>query len=72
VFEHRALRRIFGRRREEVAGDWRRLHNEVLHNLYASPNITVVIKSTRTSWAGYVARMVEWKNTYKIFVGKPE
>jgi hypothetical protein len=55
VFENRVLRRIFGPKREEVAGDWRRLHNEELHNLYASSNIITVIKSRRMRWAGHVA-----------------
>jgi hypothetical protein len=54
VFENRLLRRIFGPKREEVAGGWRRLHNEELHNLYASPNVIRVIKSSRTRWAGHV------------------
>jgi hypothetical protein len=57
VCENRVLRRIFGPKREEVAGGWRRLHNEELHNLYMSPNIIKVIKSRRMSWAGQVARM---------------
>jgi hypothetical protein len=51
VFENRVLRRIFGRKREEVAGGWRRLHNEELHNLYTSPNVIRVIKSMRMKWA---------------------
>jgi hypothetical protein len=55
--ENRVLRRIFGRRREEVATGWRRLHNEELHNLYSSPNIITEIKSKRTRWAGHVTRM---------------
>jgi hypothetical protein len=57
VFENRVLRRIFGRKREEVTGEWRKLHNEELHNLYSSPNIVRVMKSRRMSWAGHVARM---------------
>jgi hypothetical protein len=59
VFENRVLRRIFGDKREEVAGDWRRLHNEELRNLYASSNIIRVIKSRRMRWAGHVACMEE-------------
>jgi len=59
VFENRVLRRIFGPRRDEVTGDWRRLHNEKLNDLYSSPNIVWVIKSRRMRWAGHVARMVE-------------
>jgi hypothetical protein len=61
VFENRVLRRIFGPKREEVAGGWGRLHNEELHNLYASPNIIRVIKSRRMRWAGYVAWMRDEK-----------
>jgi hypothetical protein len=58
VFENRVLRRIFGPKREEVAGDWRRLHNEDLHDLYASLYIIRVIKSRKMRWAGRVVRMV--------------
>jgi hypothetical protein len=57
VFENRVLRRKFGPRREEVTGDWRKLHNEELHNLYYSPNIIRMIKSKRMRWAGSVARI---------------
>jgi hypothetical protein len=71
VFGNRVLRAIFGPEREEVAGGWRRLHNEELHNLYTSPNIVRVIKSKRMRWAEYVARMGEMKNAYIILVGKP-
>jgi hypothetical protein len=53
-------------------GDWRRLHNEALHNLYTSQNIFTVIKSIRMGWAGHVARMGEIRNVYKILVGKLE
>jgi hypothetical protein len=56
------LRRIFGPKREEVAGGWGRLHNEELHNLYASPNIIRVIKSRKMRWMGHVARMEEMRN----------
>jgi len=72
VFENRVLGRIFGTEREEVAGGWRRLHKEELHNLYASPNIIRVIKSRRMRWTGHVARMGQMRNTCNIFVGKPE
>jgi len=58
VFENRVLRRIFGPKRDEVTGDWRKLHNEKLYDLYSSPNIVRVIKSRRMRWAGHVARMV--------------
>jgi len=59
VFENMVLRRIFGPRRDEVTGEWRRLHNEELNDLYCSPNIVRVIKSRRMRWAGHVARMGE-------------
>jgi hypothetical protein len=55
-----------------VAGDWRKLHNEELHNLYSSPNIIRMIKSRRMRWAGHVARMVTERNACRILVGKPE
>jgi hypothetical protein len=58
------LRRIFGPRRDEVIGDWRKLHNEELHNLYSSPNIIRMIKSKRMRWVGHVARMGETRNAY--------
>jgi len=59
VFENRVLRRIFGPKRNEVTGEWRKLHNEELNNLYSSPNIVQVKKSRRMRWEGYVARMGE-------------
>jgi hypothetical protein len=65
------LRKIFGTEKEEVAGGWRRMHNEELHNLYASPNIMWVMKSSRMGWAGHVARMGEMK-AHNILVGNPE
>jgi hypothetical protein len=57
VFENRVLRRIFGPKRDNVTGDWRKLHNEELHNLCSSPNINRMIKSRRMRWAGHVVRM---------------
>jgi hypothetical protein len=57
VYENRAPRRIFGLKKDEVTGDWRKLYNEELHNLYFSPNIIRMIKSRRIRWAGHVARM---------------
>jgi hypothetical protein len=66
------LRRIFGPRRNEVAGEWRRLHNEELTDLYSSTNIVRVIKSRRMRWAGHVARMGETRDVYRVLVGKPE
>jgi hypothetical protein len=72
VFERRVLRRIFGPKRDEVTGDWRRLHNEELNGLYYSPNIMRVMKSRRMRWAGHVARMGEGRGVYRVLVGKPE
>ena len=72
VFENMVLRRIFGPRRDEVTGEWRRLHNEELNDLYSSPNIVRVIKSRRMRWTGHVARMSEERGVYRVLVGKPE
>jgi hypothetical protein len=72
VFENRVLRKIFGPKRDEVIGGWRKLHNGELHNLCCSPNIIRIIKSRRMRWAGYVARMGEKRNAYRFLVGKPE
>jgi len=72
VFENTVLRRIFVPRRDEVTGEWRRLHNEELNDLYSSPNIMRVIKSRRMRWAGHVARMGEERGVYRVLVGKPE
>jgi hypothetical protein len=66
------LRRIFGSKRDEVPGDWRKLHNEKLHNLYSSSSIIRLIKSRRMRWAGNVARMGEKRNAYLLLVGKAE
>jgi hypothetical protein len=57
VFENRVLRRVFGPKRNEVTREWRKLHNEELRDLYSSPSIIRIIKSRRTRWVGYVARM---------------
>jgi hypothetical protein len=65
------LRRIFGPKRDEVTGEWRRLHNKELYALY-SPNIIRVIKSRRQRWAGHVARMGERRGAYRVLLGKPE
>jgi len=70
VFENMVLRRIFGTRK--VTGEWRRLHNEELNDLYSSPNIFRLIKSRRMRWAGHVARMGEERGVYRLFLGKPE
>ena len=72
MFENKVLRRIFGPRREEVTGDWRRLYNEEINVLYSSPNIVQVIKSRRMRWAGYVARMGEERGLYRVLMRKPE
>jgi hypothetical protein len=68
VFENRVLRRIFGPKRDDVTGDWRKLHNEELYNLYSSPNIIRMIKSRRNRWVEHVARMGETRNVYRILV----
>ena len=72
VSENMVLRRIFGPRKDEVTGEWRRLHNEELNDLYCSPNIVRVIKWIRMRWAGYVARMGEERGVYRVLVVKPE
>jgi hypothetical protein len=69
VFENRVLRRIFGLKRDEVTGEWRKLHNEKLRDLYSSPSAIRMIKSRRMSWAGHVARMGKKRNAYRLFVG---
>jgi GH43 family beta-xylosidase len=65
------LRRIFGLKRDEVTGGWRKLHNEELHNLYFSPNIIRMIKLWRMKWAGHVAQMEAKRNAYRMLVRKP-
>jgi hypothetical protein len=72
VFANRVLRRIFGPKRDEVTGEWRKLHNEELHILYSSPNIIRMMKSRRMRWGGHVARMGETGNAYRILVERPE
>jgi hypothetical protein len=72
VFENRVLRRIFGPKRDEVTGEWKKLLNEELHNLYSSPDIIRQVKSRRMRWVGHVARMGEERKFYKFLVGKPE
>jgi hypothetical protein len=72
VFENRVLRRIFRPKRDEVTGEWRKLHNEELLNLYSSPDIIRQVISRRMRWVGHVARMGEERKAYKVFVGKPE
>jgi hypothetical protein len=70
--ENRVLRRIFGLKRDEVTGGWRKLHNEEFHDLYALSSIIRIIRSRRMRWAGHVARMGEKRNAYRLSVGKPE
>jgi hypothetical protein len=72
LFENRVLRRIFGPKRDEVTGEWRKLHNEELHDLYSSPSIIRIIKGRRVRWAWHLARMGEKRNAYWLLVGKPE
>ena len=72
VFENRVLRRIFGPNRDGVTGEWRKLHNEELNDLYCSPNIVRVIKSRRMRWAEHVTRMGGTRDVYRVLVGKPE
>ena len=69
---HCLLRRIFGPRREEITGEWRKLHSEELNDMYCSPNIVWVIKSRRMRWVGHVARMVEGRGVYRVLVRNPE
>jgi len=72
VFENMVFRRIFGPRWDEVTGEWRRLHNEELNDLYCSPNIVRLLKSRRMRWVGHVARMGEERGVYRDLVGKPK
>jgi hypothetical protein len=72
LFENRALRRIFGRKRDEETGGWRKVHNEELHNLYSSPRTIRIMKSRRMRWTGHLARMGENRNAYRILVGMPD
>jgi hypothetical protein len=72
VFENRVLGRIFGARRDEVTGGWRKLHNEELRDLYSSPSIIMLLKSRRMRWAGHVARMGRRGTRIMLFVRKPE
>jgi len=72
VFENRVFRRVFGPMRDEVTGEWRKLHNEELCDLYSLPNIVRVVKSRRMTWAGHVAHMGQGRGVYRVLVGKPE
>ena len=70
MFESMVLRRILRPRRDEITGEWMRLHNEELNDLHSSPNIVRVIKSRRMRWAGHVARMGEERGMYRVLVGE--
>jgi hypothetical protein len=72
VFENRVLRKIFGPKRDEMTGGWRKVRNEGLHGLYSSPSTVRVIKARRMRWAGHVARMGEVRCAYNILIGRPE
>jgi hypothetical protein len=72
VFENTVLRRIFGHKWDEVIGEWRKLHNEELNNLYSSSNIVQVIKSRKMRWVEHVACMGERRGVYRVLVEKPE
>ena len=72
VFENRVSRKVFGPKRDKVTGEWRKLRNEELNDLYSLPNIVRVVKSRRMRWAGHVARMGEDRGVHRVLVGKPE
>jgi len=72
VFENMVLRRVFGSKRDEVTGEWRKLHNEELWDLYPLHNIVRVVKERRMRWAEHVARMAEGRGVHRVVVGKPE
>ena len=71
-FDNRVLKRMFGPKRDEVTGEWRKLHNEEINDLYFSRNIVRVIKSRKMRWLGHLASMGERRDEYKVLVGKPE
>ena len=72
MFENRVLRRVFGPRGDEVTGEWKKLHNEELRDLYSLPNIAWVVKSRRMRWAGHLGCMGEGRGVQRVLVGKPE
>ena len=72
MFENRVLRRVFGPKRDEVTGEWRKLHNKELRDFYSLPNIVRVVKSRRMRWAGHMARMGEGRGVHRVLVGNPE
>jgi len=72
VFDNRVLRRILRPKRDKVTGEWRKLHNEEVNDLYSTPNIVRVMKARRMRWAGHLARMGEGTAVYRVLLGKPE
>jgi hypothetical protein len=72
VFENRVLKRVFGRERDEVIGEWRKLNNEELNDLYSLPNIVRVVKSRKMKWVWHVAHMGDERGVHRVLVGKPE
>ena len=70
MFENRVLERVFGPKRDEVTGEWRKLHNEELSDLYSLPNIVRVVKSRRMRWMGHVARMGKGRGVHRVLMGK--
>ena len=72
MFEYKVVGNIFVGKRNKIAGEWRKLHTAELHTLYSSPNITRDVKSRQLRWAGHVARMEQYRNVYRVLVGKPE
>ena len=72
MFENRVLRRAFGPKRDEVTGEWRKLHNEELSDLYSLPNIVRMVKSRIMRWEGHVVRMGDGRGMHRVLIGKPE
>ena len=72
MFKNKVHRKIFGAKRDEITGEWRKLHNAKLNALYSSPNIIRNLQSRRLRWAGHVAYMEQSRNSYRVLVGKPE
>ena len=72
LFENKVLKKIFGAKRDEITGEWRKLHNAELYALYSSPNIIRNLKSRQPRWAGHVAGVEQLRNAYRVLVGKPE
>ena len=72
VFENKVLRKIFGAKKDEITGEWKKLHNAEVHALYYSPNIIRSLNSRRLRWAGQVARMEQSRNAYRVLAGRPE